>query len=337
MPNLDLYSDILGINDVDECSHLHPATTIAIASGTQLATYVCGLRRLNGEAATSQDAFRLASVSKIYIAALTLVLSDRQLLSLDTPLSNVAGVDIPHVTLADCLGHRTGMDDHFGPDVIENGLLCQPGRRWKGVELLSMALEKPIDITRRGKFHYSDFGFVIAALEIETVTGMPLQDALRHYIFKPLGLYNTWLEPHDPHLLPTINPYAKGKDLTELDLSLDWGGGGLCSTPLDVIRFLRGLVERRLFDDATWARMTEFLETDSESENIQYKGYGLGLGMRQFGKHKLIGHTGILGSFAWWIEGTDIFVAGSTNKLDFRTREATIRAALAAINIYQHD
>ena len=158
---------------------------------------------------------------------------------------------------------------------------------------------------------------------IERATGLTFHRALRRYILTPLSLDLMWLEPQEAAKRPAISPFVLGRDATQFDLSPGWGGG-LCGSPGDMLRFMFSLVSGQLLGPETYARMIEFHPVPQQNGKTRYDGYGLGVGMRELGGRRLIGHMGELGSFLWWIEGTGAFLSGSVNRMSFTARERLI-------------
>jgi CubicO group peptidase (beta-lactamase class C family) len=52
------------------------------------------------------------------------------------------------------------------------------------------------------RFEYSDTGYVICGILVEQVTGRPLHEVYRDYVFDPLGMDSTSLEGHEPARRP---------------------------------------------------------------------------------------------------------------------------------------
>ena len=115
-------------------------------------------------------------------------------------------------------------------------------------------------------FHYSDTGYVILGLLTEKLSGKSLHRQWRERIFDPLGMDKSYLAyARDPDPGPWIHdvcdfylgnfPYVT----SGINLSFDRGGGGVVSTVADVLRFLRALMEGRLFRKAeTLAAMLQW-------------------------------------------------------------------------------
>lgn len=171
------------------------------------------------------------------------------------------------------------------------------------------------------RFHYSDTGFVLLGMLVESVTGMPLHKALRSRIFGPLGLADTYLAyREDPSLGPARQPeaevYAGQTPLltTGVNLSFDWAGGGLVATMADLAAFMRGLASGQLFSDArTWTEMTRWIRPDG-LEGLR-TGVGLGLFRTSCAGIDLWGHSGAWGTKMEFDPESGLIFVGTTNQV----------------------
>ena len=161
--------------------------------------------------ARSDSFFRVASITKIATAVLTMRLVDQHLLDLDTPVgtyfesSSVSSL-LDGITLRHLLSHTAGLLD---PPDLESSL--ETGRPF--TELAETARFCQPGNT----FRYSNFGYGLIGCVMEAVLGMPIGEIFRKHLFEPLNM-NATLEgcllPAD-RIMPVsrILPYHKGQDL----------------------------------------------------------------------------------------------------------------------------
>lgn len=169
-------------------THAVPGASVAVISGGRLVSVVSGFADLEQQQPIRvDDEFRLASITKTYIAALAVTLDDDGVVALDQPIGrwlsgSPAGLDIRRVTLRQLLSHTSGLrqtatdDDDRGrlltfADVMARipSVVCAPGQCW----------------------NYADGNYAIAALVLATATGMPPVDEMHDRFFEPLGLTRT--------------------------------------------------------------------------------------------------------------------------------------------------
>jgi D-alanyl-D-alanine carboxypeptidase len=238
-----------------------------------------------GEALTVEHRFRVASVTKVFIATAVLQLADEGAFALDGDASPV----VAGVTVRQLLNHTSGLPN-FDDDLLA---FFEPYRRNPAHrselgprEVLALALERPRLFAPGNGWAYSGSNYQALGLLVEETTGTPLRDELKRRIFDPLELgvtdlpAETWPVPGLAHeYLPADNPLFPGSgpgpvDVTELDLPFNWAGGGIVSSGRDLARFLQALLGGELLPDDLRAEMLRTVPSDwNESD-----GYGLGIG-----------------------------------------------------------
>lgn len=172
------------------------------------------------------------------------------------------------------------------------------------------------------RFHYSDTGFMLLALLIETVTGRALGDCYRDRLFQPLGISDTYLAYRNdpPDLGSRREPEADVwmGPMPVLDsgasLSFDWGGGGLVASAASLNRFLRGLLTGALFRDSrTLEAMLDWQTPPGLA--APRTGVGLGLFRTEEAGLELIGHSGASGAKMFYAPRQGFFMAGTINQM----------------------
>lgn len=147
--------------------------------------------------ATKDTVFMLASVSKVVVAAAAMKLVERGTLRLDDDVSRVLGFtlrspDHPSVpiTLRMLLTHTSSLADSdasWGSIVQGDSPISL--RSW--VTSL-VGSNDSWSFARPGSaFAYSNTGYSVAGLVVETAAGKNLQEACREAIFEPLGMSET--------------------------------------------------------------------------------------------------------------------------------------------------
>ncbi len=97
--------------------------------------------------------------------------------------------------------HETGIPDLIYEDAFYLAVLNKPSKKWKPEELLSFEYDKPAEFKPGDTAIYSNTNTVIVAMVIEAATGRKHADLMKEYVINPLGLKNTYYQPHD--VLPT--------------------------------------------------------------------------------------------------------------------------------------
>jgi hypothetical protein len=118
--------------------------------------------------------FRIASVTKTFVAAAILRLVETGRFALDTPVEGLldeqlvgllrdGGYDPSAITVEQLLTHTSGLlDDAFGPgrDYLAR-VLADPTRRWARADQVAYAMEGDPVGPPGGQFHYSDTRWVL--------------------------------------------------------------------------------------------------------------------------------------------------------------------------------
>lgn len=237
----------------------------------------------NNVAISGNEQFRIASITKTFIAAEILKLAAKGKINLDDPL-NVYLPETPHgevVTIRHLLRHRSGYfdplhdDPTFIPQVAEN-----LGRLWSWDEMLGLAFQHDLYFKPGTAYQYSNTNYMLLAKIIEQVTQKPLGETLTSDLLRPLHLDNMFYatpttEPEPANLVhgyathpltgeiidTTSIPYA-----TVLSVSADT----MVSTAADLLKWSRALYgkESLVLEPAFQKQMLTF---DSISN------YGLGV------------------------------------------------------------
>lgn len=256
----------------------HALLTVAPGDGASR-TFVRGATAPGGPPMTPDTPFFVASVTKLFIAAVVLQLVERGLVRLAAPiveylpgtvvrgLHRLRGTDHgERLTVEQLLRHMSGL-----PDWLED----RPKGGRALIDVLfdgndrSLTLEDVAAVVRdglvphfvpqdprdpRARIRYSDTNFQLLMGIVEAVSGRTLHEVYVERLFRPLGLRHTWLPGHEP-LAPTPPPAAllAGERTVELPLTFA-SVRDLYSTGNDLITFLRALVTGVVFDDPATGR-----------------------------------------------------------------------------------
>jgi len=242
-----------------------------------------GVAEVPGNAPMSLDhRFRIASVTKLFVAATVLQLVDEGVMQIDAEVDLIEG----GITTRQLLNHTSGL-----PHALEAEELFEPYRtnmahRWELTprDALERIESKPRLFSPGDGWSYSGSNYVVLGLMVEERTGSTLAEALRRRIIDPLQLADTEL----PELnstpaglahgyLPADNPVLPGDGPDPVDVTdvepFGWGGGGMVSTARDVARFLQALLAGELFSAEMRAEMLTTVPSDWPESDA----YGLGI------------------------------------------------------------
>jgi len=269
--------------------------------------------------------FHSASVGKLITAVLTFKAIEQGSITLNTPLHRVMEQGVldrlfiyeghdyqKEVTVEHLLSHTSGINDYFestkfdGASFVDE-VIKRSDTIWKPKDLLDYTRTKQQAVGTPGQnFFYSDTGYVLLGLMLESIYGMPFGLALQKHIFEPAGMTDTCLCFHsqdfDPNQLAPM--YINGTDVHLFpSLSCDFSGGGLSTTTADLLRFLRQLQNGQLISNESLTKMAQFTH-----RYRQGMVYGVGMMQLRFEQFffllnklpRLQGHLGVTGAHAWY-------------------------------------
>jgi D-alanyl-D-alanine carboxypeptidase len=272
--------------------------------------------------------FRIASVTKTFLAAAVLRMVERGAFALDRPVADLVapataaqlaqgGYRPDRITVRMLLDHTAGLFDYATSARYDRANVDQPQRHWTRAEQLALAMQGRRVAAPGRRYHYSDTGYVLLGEILERAAGRPLAAAVRDALgFERLGLRHTFWETFEPP--PGGSPprahqyYGTTFDNATLDASSDlYGGGGLVSTVGDLSRFFRALFDGRVFEhDATLDAMLTVSKPGHRS------GAALGIFATDIGGERCWGHPGYWGSEAYYCPRSRLAFALTINQAD---------------------
>lgn len=286
---------------------------------------------------------RLASNTKTYVAAALLRLVEQGRLALADPLAKYLPPDVDallrrdgyrtdSITIEQVMSHRAGFSEHPAVPSYTERLRTNPRYRWTPREQLTWLVDSLSPVGPAGaQFRYSDSGYVLLGLIVETLTGKPLGPAVRSLVgFEKLGLQHTWwetMEAEPKGMRDRAHQYLAGFDAYGIDPSFDlYGGGGIVATVGDMAHFLTAL-----FDGAVFAKPST-LETMNTPRSAEMAGYGLGLFGANVRGLRGRGHAGFWGTTVMTFPDVGITIAvATTDQSEARQNNAVMGAVLSLL------
>jgi len=146
--------------------------------------------------ATPKTVFDLASITKPFTATAIMLLVEEGKIGLDEKINKYlpnAPVAWKGITVRHLLTHTAGLKDGFWPEFWGYPLIHYPTPR-----LFEAASEFPVDFGPGERWQYSDQGYFLLGMIIETVGGDRYEEFLRERVFGPLGMSATVVLGQDP-------------------------------------------------------------------------------------------------------------------------------------------
>jgi D-alanyl-D-alanine carboxypeptidase len=244
----------------------------------------------------SHARFRIASVTKPFVATAVLQLVARGTVRLDEPIDTYlpgvvrgsgegAEIDGREITVRQLLQHTSGI-----PDYVEYLDKSDPtGPPVTPEQLLGLALAHKPGFRPGTGWSYSNTGYIIAGLLVERITGRDVATVVTERVIRPAGLRDTyWPAPGDVRIhgrharnytQHPDDPTGPLVDVTEFEPSFAGASGTLISTPSDLDRFWRALFTGRLLPRWAVAEMRDTVPLPPDWQELvgEDAGYGLGL------------------------------------------------------------
>lgn len=236
--------------------------------------------------------FGLGSLTKPFTATAILLLERDGALSLSAPISDYLPGYNTHgatITLTHLLTHTSGIPNFVTrPGFWERVAPLEHDR----TQLRALFESLPLDFAPGERYSYSNSGYCLLGMVIETLSGMRYQDFIRARIFEPLGMTASGYLSRD-RVIPRL---ATGYAIEEGNIgfrpyvseTLIYAAGALHSTVEDLARWDDALRKGHLLDAATQARM----ETPLTLNSGRREGYGLGWGLSRYRGRRVVHHAG---------------------------------------------
>jgi CubicO group peptidase (beta-lactamase class C family) len=227
----------------------------------------------SGEGVVADTPFFIASIDKLYNAAIAMLLGESGRLDFDEPISAYLPTSITHglhryrgadysekVTVRHLLTHTSGLADWLedypkGGSSLFESILLEGDRALPLEELAAHVRDKltphfpPQELPgRRPRARYSDTNFMLVIAIIEAVTGNPLHEVHEQLLYEPLGMQSTYFPGFSPPTAPARGPMVLRAGGEPLNIPLLIKSvRGVYSTAADMITFLRGLMQGEVF------------------------------------------------------------------------------------------
>ena len=288
------------------------------------------------EPVDKQTRFEIGSISKSFAAIVAMQLVEAGSLDLHVPVTTYVpwfevrspyGPISAHHLLTHTSGLIQGMD--FADDAVP------PVWSLRATSVGSAPGEH---------FHYSNDGYKLVGLILETIGGAPWPELLRERILEPLGMtrtdpeitYDTGADIATPHQREADDrPAHRGRLRVRSPISISrTADGSIISTAKDMATYARMLLNRgahaggRLLSEESFALMTTPHVTETGDHGVAY---GYALDVFEIDGRAHVGHSGgMVGHYALLWCDMDAGVAAAMMVNGHGEREPSVRFALDA-------
>ncbi|MFC9495009.1 serine hydrolase domain-containing protein [Streptomyces sp. NPDC056982] len=234
------------------------------------------------------DQFRIASITKTFVATVVLQLVTEHQLALDQPIAGLLPEPVPHadqITVRELLNHTSGLYDYSETPHFD------PGATYTPAQLIALGVEHSPYFTPGSGFRYSSTNYIVLGEIVHQVTGHAIQDEVQTRLIHALHLSSTTfpttttVAPRQArgYVFAAPLPPRSGPALdvtTRTSASAAGAAAAMVSTGDNVERFLGALLGGELFSQHLLTEMkrpTPGADAFFAGAGIPGLSYGLGL------------------------------------------------------------
>ena len=235
--------------------------------------------------ARAETVYRIASVSKQFIATGIMLLVQEGRLNLDDAISKYL-VGSPStwkdITVRHCLTHTSGL--------VREGPGFHSRKIQSDAEVIKSGYSLPLQFEAGEKYQYSNLGYFVLAEIIYKVSGQPWPDYISEKVFKPSGMNTTYPTNTKETVLNRAAGYVDNNKLQEVNDN--WPAlrpsGAFLSTVLDMAKWDAMLYTDKILNESSRQQMWAPAKLNDGSTYP----YGFGWELGSFRGHRMVHHGG---------------------------------------------
>lgn len=253
---------------------------------------------------TADSIIETGSLAKQFTAAAIMLLVEDGKASLDDDirryLPEMPDYGVP-ITLRHLLNHTSGLREQWsllaltgngpGGQVHSMPLILELASRQKGLNF------KPGD-----EFFYTNTNYALAAMIVERISGVSLQQFTDERLFQPLGMSHTrWREDFRTVVPGRATAYAPTETdfIANIPFTNVYGNGGMLTTVGDLLRWNAFLDQPSAL--AGGPVLAAALQAPGRLNDGTALEYGLGLELAPDQGRRLVAHSGSTGGYKTWL------------------------------------
>jgi len=286
-----------------EALHIPGLTFVFVQGGQVVCATGYGQANLETGSPIRADSsvVRIGSVSKLFVATSVMQLVEQGKLDLRTNINRyltafqLEDTFRDPVTLAHLLTHTAGLED---PPYRSN---TDP-QQVQPLGAFLAANMPPRSHPPGEAFIYSNYGYALAALVVQEVSGMPFDEYVQQSIFQPLGMTHSryLLVPPPPENMATGYLYRNGVQVPQpMDYDSDYPGGSIVSTAEDMSHFILVHLQDGCYQGACILRAATVAQMHQQQAKTPFEGQNVAIGFVEGLEdgQRLLGHSGAIRGF----------------------------------------
>lgn len=244
------------------------------------------------------------SVSKTYMAVAALKLFDEGRLDLEAPITKYLPAEYKRIiknadqiTVRMLMNHTSGIAEYNSDPEYTAAVLLNPRKILKMEEIIRCLENDEPQFAPGSRYRYTNTNYFLLTVIGDRITGNHAK-YIEDKIMRPLGLNNTFYRSSKGYLKYSLltdsywDVLGSGRpaNITPMQIAnvaALRGDDGIVATPIDVVKFFKGLMDGKLVKDSTMVQMQTWVKND-EGRPV----YGLGLIRFEEGGVEGYGHGG---------------------------------------------
>ena len=238
--------------------------------------------------------FQLASVSKPFTAAATLILHHEGLIDIDDRVEkHIPEFPWDNITIRHLLNHTSGIQNYMW--LVERH--WQEERKPDNEDMLQLFIEHPrhLDFWPGTRFAYSNTGYGFLGLLIERVSEKSFSEFLHQKIFDPLEMHNSFVyDPNNSESMTTNRAYGfrpwRHTHLVIPDVRHDgvMGDKGIYASMYDLYTWDQAMKNGEILPEELWKKAFDY----TTLRNGRQVRYGMGWRLQNFMDSHVVHHPG---------------------------------------------
>ncbi|MGB8191951.1 MAG: serine hydrolase domain-containing protein [Chitinophagaceae bacterium] len=231
----------------------------------------------------------LQSMAKTYVAVEMLQLKEQEKIRLDSPITKYLSSKYTRylkspgkITVRMLLNQVSGIPEYTTTPAFISQVIQHPLNYFSGEDCLKSIADEPSQFAPGSKYQYTNTNYLLLALIGNGITGDHAA-YIKKNVFKPLGLNNTYYG-NDYNYLKGLNVpdsywdmlnVGRPANITQFQQATvvsSKGDDGIVSTPIDAVKFWKGLMEGKLLKPESMQEMMNFVKDEQGRSR-----YGMGV------------------------------------------------------------
>jgi CubicO group peptidase (beta-lactamase class C family) len=237
--------------------------------------------------------YRIGSVSKTLTAAAIIQLKRDGLISSLNQTLNEFDPDFPNgnqITIAQLLSHQSGIPEYqfVAEQAFEDGFTLD---RFDIYNVISEIIaENGLNFSPGSNKQYCNSNYLIAALLVEQLSGMPFHQYVQQNICNPLGMQATFKGTDEIDTSTHAQGYSNGNPNSTYPMAIPFGAGDISSTPKDMETWTKAV-------SSNWFTEAERSEIFAQNVPSGFTDFGLGWFTTQEGNTTMYWHGGDINGY----------------------------------------